>query len=519
MGLGHSPRIITDGLVLALDAANPKNYNLTAVEVLVVAGGGSGGYGESNVNGGGGGGGGAGGLIYNSNFAVTPGSALTVTVGSGGAVVANSGTTGGNGGNSVFGSLTAIGGGGGGGGDFEGNNAGATGGSGGGAGGDGNYGSTIFSAGTSGQGFAGGARNGTTNRAAAGGGGAGGAGSSATPGANSTGTGGTGGTGLGFNISGTFAYYAGGGGGGASNNFSSGVVNSSGGIGGGGAGGGATGPSNGTANTGGGGGGGYGSNAGTGGSGIVIVRYPGPQKAIGGTVTSSGGFTIHTFTTVESTTFTPLVATNNSAILGLADFSGRNNFGTAENSPTYSSANGGSLVFDGSNEYIDCGNIGNIGNTYTIECFFNSSAVVSYRNVYDMNYTTYSGISGNVGPRFEQFSNNTANWIWSGVTNANDPYNFTTPFSLNSNTWYYTAFTMNNGTVNTYVNGTIQNANISSPNGYVTTFGSVNLGRGFVLAGNRYFSGKISNFKIYNRALTAAEISQNFNALRGRFGI
>jgi hypothetical protein len=34
-----------------------------------------------------------------------------------------------------------------------------------------------------------------------------------------------------------------------------------------------------------------------------------------------------------------------------------------------------------------------------------------------------------------------------------------------------------------------------------------------------YMKGKISNFKIYNRALTASEVQQNFNALRGRFGI
>jgi hypothetical protein len=92
------------------------------------------------------------------------------------------------------------------------------------------------------------------------------------------------------------------------------------------------------------------SNGGAGGSGIVIVRYQGPQKAIGGTITSNNGYTIHTFTT--SSTFTPLVATNNSAILGLSDFSGGGNFATSVNGPTYSSANGGSLVFDGTNDYV-----------------------------------------------------------------------------------------------------------------------------------------------------------------------
>jgi hypothetical protein len=63
--------------------------------------------------------------------------------------------------------------------------------------------------------------------------------------------------------------------------------------------------SSGTVNTGGGGGGtesgydfccGIGYVGGNGGSGIVIIRYSGSQRGTGGTVTSSGGFTIHTFT-------------------------------------------------------------------------------------------------------------------------------------------------------------------------------------------------------------------------------
>jgi hypothetical protein len=80
-----------------------------------------------------------------------------------------------------------------------------------------------------------------------------------------------------------------------------------GGLGGGGAGGTyqTIGGDNGTINRGGGGGGAFGQGAGqlcgTGGSGIVIIRYSGNQRGIGGTVTSSGGYTYHTFT--ESGTF------------------------------------------------------------------------------------------------------------------------------------------------------------------------------------------------------------------------
>ena len=62
----------------------------------------------------------------------------------------------------------------------------------------------------------------------------------------------------------------------------------------------------GSANTGGGGGGAggngngadsQGGNPGTGGSGIVVIRYAGSQRGSGGTITSSGGYTYHTFTT------------------------------------------------------------------------------------------------------------------------------------------------------------------------------------------------------------------------------
>jgi hypothetical protein len=77
-------------------------------------------------------------------------------------------------------------------------------------------------------------------------------------------------------------------------------------LGGGGRGGANTGdtPTAGTVNTGGGGGGGpeYSDAGATGGSGIVILRYLGTQRGTGGTITSVGGYTIHTFT--SSGTFT-----------------------------------------------------------------------------------------------------------------------------------------------------------------------------------------------------------------------
>lgn len=258
-----------------------------SIEYLIVAAGGGGGFG---------GGGGGGGGYRTSTDSVTGGVTYTVTVGAGGSG-GTSGSSGTNGANSVFGSITSIGGGAGGSGSQVGNNGGS-------GGGGGRSGSLQ----TGGLGTAGQGNNGGSNRAgevypAGGGGGAGAVGQ--TPTGNN---GGNGGAGLSSEITGTSVGRAGGGGGGTRE------ASGGGGPGGtatdGGGAGGSTGAGTaGTTNTGGGGGGGgqaYPSfteqNGASGGSGIVIIRYLGVQRGTGGTVTSSGGYTIHTFT--SSGTFT-----------------------------------------------------------------------------------------------------------------------------------------------------------------------------------------------------------------------
>ena len=267
---------------------------ITGAEILIVAGGGGGGASGGGV---GGGGGGAGGLLHLTDFTVT--GDVTVTVGAGGA----GGTAGSiesqNGSNSSismsgYGTDTAIGGGRGGHGEHNGGSSdGGSGGSGGagvyhGGGAKGTSGS-----GTSGQGSAAGMS--TTGDASPGGGGKGSVG-----GAPSGGTqGGVGGTGYEF-PSGSGTYYAGGGGGGAR-----GGTGGAGGSGVGGAGSGSTHAASATANRGGGGGGAgaWPYNGGNGGAGVVVIRYAGAQAATGGSVSTAGGYTTHTFT--SSGTFTP----------------------------------------------------------------------------------------------------------------------------------------------------------------------------------------------------------------------
>jgi len=331
MAFSTNPKFVTEGLGLALDANDVNSARLLReVEVMVVGGGGGGGMDM-------GGGGGGGGVVYQPNYKVTPGTGYTVTVGAGGYGAPAGGTnrTDGvgpqpgshqftvratNGGNSAFGSLVALGGG------YGGSSyygytpdygIGGTGASGGGNSGYTAGATTTAPLGTVGQGNRGGNAGGGSYYS----GGGGGAGAPGVDGPNPA----HGGDGI--QIPRMSPYWFGGGGGGSS------YSGDKGGNGGKGGGGGAAARygtrgfgdtnginngadgslgdnqpgGNGGANTGGGGGGGshYNSNnkGGEGGSGIVIVRYNGPQAASGGTYSFSNGVSYHTFT--SSGTFTP----------------------------------------------------------------------------------------------------------------------------------------------------------------------------------------------------------------------
>lgn len=276
------------------------------ITYLVIAGGGGGGV----SRGGGGGAGGyrssvagensGGGTSAESVLSIVPLTNYTVTVGAGGPA-----STSGN--NSVFSSITSTAGGYGGYGSFVSQN-GSTGGSGGGGGAYQNPASGA--AGTAGQGYAGGNGYNGGGEASCGGGGGGASAAGSTPTASA---GGKGGNGVSSSITGVSVTRGGGGAGGLDKRGYGGSVGAAGTGGGGtaasdgGAGG------NGTANTGGGGGGG-GINAsaislspGSGGSGIVILRWP----TSSGTITVGAGLTYSTTTSGSNTIATFTAGTGN----------------------------------------------------------------------------------------------------------------------------------------------------------------------------------------------------------------
>lgn len=292
--LGSSSSALYAGMWINISSTTITKIT-ESVNYLLVGGGGSGGKAFfSNSLGAGGGGAGQVKPVSGHTISVQ---AYSIVVGAGGTLQTVAGTHGNDGASSTFDGDSAVGGGGGGGGLNE---SGRDGASGGGSAGSGTGG--IASAGHNG-----GVGTGTGQ---AGGGGGGGSG---VAGGNGSGTtGGAGGNGTANSITGASVTYAGGGGGGSGTTG----IDGSGGTGGGGGGSHTTNDATaGTANTGsGGGGGGYGvgnqGNSGAGGSGVVIISYTtGVLTATGGSITTSGGNTIHTFNSNGTFTVTAILTT------------------------------------------------------------------------------------------------------------------------------------------------------------------------------------------------------------------
>jgi hypothetical protein len=492
---------------------------VTSVEVLVVAGGGAGGGIGSNYTGSAGGG--AGGLIYNSNFAVTPGTAYTVTVGAGG-TASSSAANGANGSNSVFSSLTAIGGGGGATGSMGSTQTGNTGGSGGGSCGQSEVPATGAN-GTIGQGNPGGGFRGSGYRGGGAGGGAGQAGATNLAALGLA----TGGAGLQFVITGTPIYYAGGGGGSSNSG-----AQSSGGIGGGGAGGIAGGSISelngtaGTANTGGGGGGCTSNNVnygtpGSGGSGVVVLRYvrdadnedPAGQVRFNSSLKLSENFSKNKWTRQTSSDG---IVTNGLALwldaskysgsgTSWTDLSDYSNNATLTNSPGYSTDNQGYFTLTSGTDRIIAGNTGlNHGlGDFTYSCWINHTTVNSGSTYFENGL--YTG-----GILIRHQTNTIAVYA---MTNERGSFSFTpTPGQ-----WYNLTFTKRGSDLYCYIDG-VEHPTIISLSGVniVTSTNFIWLGESQHNSSDS-FQGRYAIALVYNRGLSAEEIKQNYTAHVTRF--
>jgi hypothetical protein len=196
------------------------------------------------------------------------------------------------------------------------------------------------------------------------------------------------------------------------------------------------------------------------------------------------------------------------------DLSGNGNNGTLVNGVGYNSGNLGSLSFDGVNDEVQLPGTNLSLNQMTISSWNFSSNYA--QNGFMFEKTT----NGSVNTQYSLFYN-TAPLIYYrtyGLSTTDLTVNTTTAGVVN-NSWNNVVATWDGTNKRIYVNGVLR-ATSANLTGTVTqnTSGIALIGR----HGNPSaypFNGRISNTQIYNRALSAAEIQQNFNALRSRFSI
>ena len=186
------------------------------------------------------------------------------------------------------------------------------------------------------------------------------------------------------------------------------------------------------------------------------------------------------------------------------DLSGYSNNGTLTNGPTFSTNNGGALVFDGVDDYVQFTStyagticiwgIGDAG--YTGE---NLNALIGVTETGDGALRMAGGSFRGIDPRFQ----------WNGGDSNDYQFGYPNQFMINGTSSLVTDgngfFTIPNNrtlTQNFFI-GAIGNRNVST------------ISHNFM---GRVFKGKIFKVMIYNRQLTNAELLQNYNAAKAQYG-
>ena len=199
--------------------------------------------------------------------------------------------------------------------------------------------------------------------------------------------------------------------------------------------------------------------------------------------------------------------------------------GSLINGPTFDPNNGGSIVFDGVDDYVNFSTTLPASTIYTVSCWFTATtgnwngalfgfgtgASPNTQDVY-----LFGGGGGCGSPAGGSFGFNTWNCDSYGIGNAST--------LLKNNGFHHVVAIFRNQLVNTnnlWLDGIPQT--LSQQFGTTTT--TANLTNQFKIASNGWYvadqiwRGSISSCQVYNRALSSAEVTQNYNALKGRYGL
>jgi hypothetical protein len=194
------------------------------------------------------------------------------------------------------------------------------------------------------------------------------------------------------------------------------------------------------------------------------------------------------------------------------DLSGLGNNGELVNSPTYNSSNFGYFQFVTDDYARIQNNTALDTQTPTVEVWVKT------------NVTSQNGFwfeKGTVNTQYSLFQEGTViQWRQRLTSGALTSLSTTTANFINTSNWYQVVGTFVSGSRRLYINGVQVNSDTLS--GTIdTNAGGMSIGvyGGYNGSRSYYYNGNLSVCKVYNRALSASEIQQNFNAARSRYGI
>ena len=210
------------------------------------------------------------------------------------------------------------------------------------------------------------------------------------------------------------------------------------------------------------------------------------------------------------------------------DLSGNNNNGTLTNGPTYNSSNKGGIVLDGIDDYISVTENANMRpQTLTAEITLKINSTTN---------TSYGGAPNTIEYILFRQNSRTANFEGYVINYSETPQTFSCGATPAGGTPQYgisavsttpvgqicsVSAVFDSTSMSLYLNGRFQNSGvkasgISYNNTHTLKIGrSVPVGASFDAATN----GTIYSVKIYNRVLSSSEILQNYNAIKGRYGL
>ena len=199
-----------------------------------------------------------------------------------------------------------------------------------------------------------------------------------------------------------------------------------------------------------------------------------------------------------------------------SDLSGNNNTGSLLNGVAFNTSNSGILSLDGINDYISIQNSTSlqVGETFTVNSWVLATGLGNRYGIFSTRFDNTAGCwqlemgtaSGGTG---RLAVTGVGTWIWESADSV-----------VSTNNWYNICYVKPNnatqgGTI--YLNGAQITPTVTSAYTILNNTSIKVIGSG--TAGGQLLPGNISQLNLYSRALSATEVTQNFNALRGRFGI